>query len=269
MLNDDSKDNSKPTPIESPDGIRIQVSTANKMKFRNAVHADRELPELMKSILYFLIDKTNEGYGEDPRRFGWAYPLAETIAEHCGCSERAVWDNLGALEDGVTKSGVTIPQRWRVRVNRHGQKKRKGGGRNKRSWYFLDAWHEFGAVDKPAGYKRNGKLHHASGAYGSFSFLDEADGGSMSTTDGMSRRQQFLSLANLHHEHFGPVDQTVLDQAWMAFAESEIDFTIAAVNISGDEERAWSTSLVECLTRRLFDIEEGLEDPEQEDHVSS
>ncbi|MHC2409371.1 hypothetical protein ACVJGC_001962 [Bradyrhizobium diazoefficiens] len=110
MLRDESKDNSKPTPIESPDGIRILISTGNKMKFRNAIHADRELPELMKSILYFLVDKTNEGYGDDPRRFGWAYPLPSTIAKNCGCSERAVWDNLVALEDGVTKSGVIIPR---------------------------------------------------------------------------------------------------------------------------------------------------------------
>lgn len=267
MLHDESKDNSKPTPIESPDGIRIQISTGNKMKFRNAIHADRELPELMKSILYFLVDKTNEGYGDDPQRFGWAYPLPSTIAKNCGCSERAVWDNLVALEDGVTKSGVIIPERWRIRVNRHGQQKRKGGGRNKRSWYFLNAWHEFGAVDKPAGYKRTGKLHYVSGAYGAFSFLDEADGNFISTTDGMSRRQQFISLANMHYEIFGPVDQNVLDQAWMAFAESGIHFTIAAVNISGNEELAWSTSLVECLTKRLFDIEEELEDPEPEDRV--
>jgi hypothetical protein len=269
MSNEKIEGNSKPTPIiESPDGIRIQISTSNKMKFRNAVHADRDLPEMMKSILYFLIDKTNEGYGDEPQRFGWAYPLPKTIAEHFGCTERTVWTNLVALEDGVTKRGVTIPERWRIRVNRHGQMKRKGGGRNKRSWYFLSAWHEFGAVEKPADYKRTGTLHHVSGAYGAFSFLDEADGEFISTTDGMSRREQFIFLANLHCKIFGLIPQNVLDQAWVAFAESGIDFTIALQNISGNRRREWSTSLVECLTKRLFEIEEVQDNLESEDDIA-
>jgi hypothetical protein len=73
MSDDETKGNSKQTPIiESPDGIRIQISNRNKMKFRNAVHADTQLAEMMKSILYFLIDKTNEGFGDDPQKFGFA-----------------------------------------------------------------------------------------------------------------------------------------------------------------------------------------------------
>lgn len=266
MSHDKSKDDSKPTPIiKSPDGIRIQISTSNKMNFRNAVHAEKRLPELMKSIIDCLVDKTNEGYGSEPAKFGWAYPSPQFIAERCGCTERAVWGNLAALENGVTKKGVTIPERWRIRVNRHGQTRGKGGGRNKYSWYFLNAWHEFGAVDEPAEYVRTGKLQHVSGPYGGFSFLDEADGMFVSTTDGMSRREQFIALANLHHEVFGPVDRSILDQAWAAFADSGIHFTVAAVNISANENRRWSTSLVECLTKRLFDLEEGLRDPEPED----
>ncbi|MGY4333555.1 hypothetical protein ACVWWG_007972 [Bradyrhizobium sp. LB7.2] len=185
--------------IQSPDGIQIQISNSNKMKFRNAVHTDTELAEMMKSIIYCLIDKTNEGYGDEPQKFGWAYPLPKTIAEHCGCTERAVRTNLTALEDGVTKNGVTIPERWRMRVNRHGQARGKGGGRNKADWYFLDAWHEFGAVDKPGVDAKQilltGKLQHMSGEYGSFSFFDEADGDSIATTDGMSRKQQYVALA--------------------------------------------------------------------------
>ncbi|MHC2664566.1 hypothetical protein ACMA5K_33995 [Bradyrhizobium diazoefficiens] len=265
MTDDKSKGSSKQPPIiESPDGIRIQISTSNKMKFRNAVHADKQLPEMMKSILYFLIDKTNDGNRDEARKFGWAYPLPATIAEHCGCTVRTVWNNLAALEDGVTKDGVTISERWRIRVNRHGQTKGKGGGRSKKSWYFLNAWHEFGVVDKPGRYVRTGKLHHVSGAYGGFSFLDEADGEFISTTDGMSRRQQFIALANLHHDMFGPVDQSTLDQAWRTFVESEIHFTTAQINISMKEKdgRDWSTSLVECLTKRLFDIEGETEEAE-------
>lgn len=264
MTDDKSKGSSKQAPIiESPDGIRIQISVSNKMRFRNAVNADAKLPKMMKILLNFLIDKTNEGYGDDPRMFGWAYPLPKTMAQYCGCSERAVWNNLGALEDGVTKDGKVIPERWRIRVNRHGQTKGEGGGRNKNSWYFLNAWHEFGAVDKPGAYRRSGKLHHVSGAYGGFSFLDEADGKFISTTDGMSRRQQFIYLANMHHEMFGPVDQSVLDQAWIAFVESDLHCMTAAVNISANEEREWSTSLVECLTKRLFDVEDEAEGSEE------
>lgn len=264
MTDDKNKGRFKTTPIiESPNGIRLQITTSNKMRLRNAINADAKLPEMMKSILGCLVDLTNEGYGNDPRKFGWAYPLPKTIAERCGCSERTVWSNLTALESGKTKDGVVVPERWRVRVNRHGQTKGEGGGRSRNRWYFVEAWHEFAAIDKPAGYVRRGKLQHVSGAYGSFWFLDEADGRSISTTDGMSRRQQFIYLANMHHEMFGPVDQSVLDQAWIAFAEGDLHCLTAVMNIAANEGRDWSTSLVECLTKRLFDVElDEAEDPE-------
>ncbi|UPK32142.1 hypothetical protein IVB18_28030 [Bradyrhizobium sp. 186] len=238
--------------ILSPDGIRIQISNSNKMKFRNTVNADTGLAEMMKSIIYCLIDKTNEGYGDEPQKFGWAYPLPKTIAEHCGCTERAVWDNLTALEDGVTKNGVTIPERWRLRVNRHGKARNSGGGRSKANWYFLNAWREFGAVDKSGGDAKqillSGKPQHISGEYGAFSFLDEADGDSIATADGMSRRQQFVALANLYHEMGGRrVDQTMLNSAWNAFAKNGISFAVAVANLTEGE----SLSLSDCLNQKL------------------
>lgn len=241
----------KETPIiQSPEGVKIQVTVANKLRFQKAVRADRELPSLMSKIYCYLVDKTNEGYGDDETKFGWAYPAPKTIAEACGCDVRSVWNNLRWLEDGKTSKGTVVPERWRINVKRHGEKGR-AGGRNKNNRYFLPAWHEFGAVDCPkeSGNLGSVRLAKIDSEYGSFSFVDEADGQSIRTSDCMSRRQQFVWLSKLYSDlHSRPADKA----AWEVFNDSDISFDIACGNIAGSIEDGQSPAFAECLQRNLI-----------------
>jgi hypothetical protein len=133
--------------ITSPDGIPIRITAGNKLKFITALQnaPTAELGDIQRRIYARLIDKTNEGYGDDPERYGHAYPSFETLAKECGCTKRAVMENIAALETGVTKNGRIIPERWRIKVKRKGERGKGGAGNV--NMYWLPPWNEFGAVE--------------------------------------------------------------------------------------------------------------------------
>ncbi|WP_316158587.1 MULTISPECIES: helix-turn-helix domain-containing protein [unclassified Bradyrhizobium] len=157
MSHDESKGNFKPTPIIKPYGVRIQVTAGNKLKFITAVQRapKKELSDLQKRLYMRMIDKTNEGYGDDQGKHGHCYPNFVTLAEECGCTVSAVKANIAALETGVMKgrkrpdgtreADKIIPARWRIKVKRKGERGKGGAGRH--NIYWLPLWNEFGAVE--------------------------------------------------------------------------------------------------------------------------
>ncbi|MHC2583018.1 helix-turn-helix domain-containing protein [Bradyrhizobium diazoefficiens] len=319
MSYDEKKSNFKPaTIIESPDGILFQATQGNKWKFNRAVQRDSTgtYSKLQKQLMTILIDSTNEGYGDDRSKWGYAYPSYVTLAAECGCTAKAAKENIQKLEE---KGAVTVLRAAGERAS--GKKGRGGGGgRNKPNRYFLHGWNEFGCVEngnpqtvtanhrmeKTVTAKRgNGNGHagngnsragngarwlpdssslptssthlknthmHFASLSGAGSFVDEADGRSISTSDCMSARQQFHFLKHLYERKFGrPVsestvlegdedeDQVPVDGNWKAFREAsgQVHFTLAMMNI---EQAGPGHSFADCVSGKAWTPEH--DDPE-------
>lgn len=137
--------NNTDSVITSPDGVRIQITAGNKWKFNRAVQRDVTglYSRLQKDIMTILIDSTNEGFGGDRSRWGYAYPGYERLAAECGCTRRAVIENIAKLEQ---KKVLTVKRSAGQRAS--GRKDQGGGGgRNKSNMYFLHGWNEFGRLE--------------------------------------------------------------------------------------------------------------------------
>ncbi len=95
-----SNDNRPVQVITSPEGVKIQITAGNKWKFTRAVHraGKKQYSELQKQIMTILIDLTNEGYGPDLSKWGWAYPSFVKLAAECGCTPEAAKSNIKKLE---------------------------------------------------------------------------------------------------------------------------------------------------------------------------
>ncbi|GEC59553.1 hypothetical protein ABIF38_000299 [Bradyrhizobium japonicum] len=131
--------------ITSPDGVRIQITAGNKWKFNRAVQRDVTglYSRLQKDIMTILIDSTNEGFGSERSKWGYAYPGFDRLAAECGCTRRAVIENIAKLEQ---KKALTVKRSAGQRAS--GKKDRGGGGgRNKSNMYFLHGWNEFGRIE--------------------------------------------------------------------------------------------------------------------------
>ncbi|WP_038378648.1 helix-turn-helix domain-containing protein [Bradyrhizobium elkanii] len=142
--NNRSDYNTDPVVI-SPDGVHIQITAGNKWKFNRAVQRDVTglYSRLQKDIMTILIDSTNEGFGSDRSRWGYAYPGFERLAAECGCTRRAVIENIAKLEQ---KKVLTVKRSAGKRAS--GKRDQGGGGgRNKSNMYFLRGWNEFGRVE--------------------------------------------------------------------------------------------------------------------------
>lgn len=129
--------------IESPDGIPFHPTQGNKWKFNRAVQRSTGLySKLQKQLMTILIDSTNEGYGDDRSKWGYAYPSYLTLATECGCTPEAAKKNILKLEEkGVLSVLRAAGQRASGKKGRGG-----GGGRNKHNRYFLRGWNEIGRV---------------------------------------------------------------------------------------------------------------------------
>lgn len=333
MSYDEKKSNLKPTPIIKPYGVELQITAGNKLKFITAVQSapKRELSDLQKRLYIRMIDKINEGRGDDPERYGHAYPNFLTLARECGCTVSAAKNNIAALETGVMKgrkradgtreADKVIPERWRIKVKRLGERGKGGAGRF--NMYWLPLWNVFGAVDSDQnglretvhGEDRSETVHEDSktvrddaetvhGAHGNGprrgpdspysltssthlknthvqfasligagSFVDEADGHSIRTSDCMSARQQFHVLKSLYERKFGrPVADTpvadedeedgqvvLVDGNWKAFQEASgrVYFELAVMNI---EQAGPDHSFVDCVRGKVWTP--GQDDPE-------
>jgi len=299
------KSNDATPIITSPDGVRLQITQGNKLKFITAVQSapKKDLSDFQKRLYIRMIDKTNEGRRDDPEKHGYAYPSAVTLAKELGCTISAVKNNIAALETGVMKgrkrpdgsreADKIIPEHWRIRVKRVGERGKGGAGNS--NWYWLPLWNVFGAVDgDKSGQQKtvheddrsktvHGKTVHGDservhGDYekgprggpdspqiptspthlknthkhlaslgGAGSFVDEADGHSISTSDCLSPRQQFHFLKHKFECKFGqPVADSqieeldedddivrMVDGNWKAFREAadRVHFTVALMNI--------------------------------------
>ncbi|MCW2358853.1 MULTISPECIES: helix-turn-helix domain-containing protein [Bradyrhizobium] len=138
-------DNNTDSVITTPDGVRIQITAGNKWKFNRAVQRDVTglYSRLQKDIMTILIDSTNEGFGSDRSRWSYAYPGFERLAAECGCTRRAVIENIAKLEQ---KKVLTVKRSAGQRAS--GKKDQGGGGgRNKSNMYFLHGWNEFGRLE--------------------------------------------------------------------------------------------------------------------------
>lgn len=153
MSYDDKKSKFKPVAtIESPDGVLFRVTQGNKAKFNRAVQRHAEyLPasnvllysKLQKQLMTILIDSTNEGFGDDRSKWGYAYLSFKKLAAECACSEKAAKENVQKLEE---KGVLTVLRDAGLRAS--GKKGcGGGGGRNKTNRYFLHGWNEFGRVE--------------------------------------------------------------------------------------------------------------------------
>ncbi|MET4324450.1 hypothetical protein ABIB80_000255 [Bradyrhizobium sp. i1.15.2] len=153
MSYDEKKSNFKPALIiESPDGVPFRVTQGNKAKFNRAVQRSAQrLPgsnvplysKLQKQLMTILIDSTNEGFGDDRSKWGYAYLSFRKLAAECACSEKAAKENVQKLEKkGVLTVLRDAGQRASGKKGCGG-----GGGRNKTNRYFLRGWSEFGRVE--------------------------------------------------------------------------------------------------------------------------
>lgn len=344
MSHADKKSNFRPTPIIKPYGIELQITAGNKLKFITAVQSapKKELSDLQKRLYIRMIDKTNEGYGDDPEKYGHAFPNFQTLAKECGCTVSAAKNNIAALEtgamkgrkraDGTMEADKIIPERWRIKVKRKGERGKGGAGRF--NMYWLPLWNVFGALDGDEngpletvhGDDRSETVHektvhedsrtvhgesktvhgadengprggpdsphsltsstHLKNAHvqfasliGAGSFVDEADGRSISTSDCMSARQQFHFLKHLYERKFGrpvadnPVvdgdegdDQVLVDGNWKAFREASgrIHFTLAMMNV---EQAGLDHSFADCVSGKVWTPSEDLDVEEQQGGV--
>lgn len=348
MSYDEDKSNPKPTPIIKPYGVELQITAGNKLKFITAVQSapKKELSDLQKRLYIRMIDRTNEGRRGRQEQHGHAYPSFETLAKECGCTVSAAKSNIAALEAGVMKgrkradgtreADKLIPERWRIKVKRTGERGKGGAGRS--NMYWLPLWNVFGAVDGEQNGRqetvhwedRSETVHgktvhedsktvhddsetvhgahgngpqrgpdspysltsstHLKNTHGQFalligagSFVDEADGHSIRTSDCMSARQQFHFLKDLYERKFGrpvadnPVvdgdeedDQLLVDGNWKAFREASgrVDFTLAMMNI---EQAGPYDSFADCVSGKVWtpsddiDAEEQQQDEEAEE----
>ncbi|MET4090585.1 hypothetical protein [Bradyrhizobium sp. S3.5.5] len=157
MSHDEGRSNFKPTPIIKPYGVQLQITAGNKLKFITAVQnaPKKELSDLQKRLYIRMIDMTNEGYRGDSEKYGHSYPNFPTLAKECACTVSAAKNNIAALETGVMKgrnradgtreADKIIPERWRIKVKRQGERGKGGAGHF--NMYWLPLWNEFGAVD--------------------------------------------------------------------------------------------------------------------------
>ncbi|WP_441281149.1 hypothetical protein [Tardiphaga sp. 862_B3_N1_1] len=107
------------------------------MKFIRHMMRSTDLTFLQKVIVTVLIDLTNEGFGDDERKFGLAYPTLENLMVETGSSNGGLnkaLDQLAAMD--VIRIGAEKAP---------GAKKRPGG-RNVCNRYWLPGWNIFGAV---------------------------------------------------------------------------------------------------------------------------
>jgi hypothetical protein len=250
------RNNSEPTPIiESPDGVRIQVTQGNKLKFITAVQSapKAELSDLQKRLYFHMIDKTNEGFGNDTEKYGYAYPNFQTLAKACACSERAAKENIAALETGIMNghklrdgskgADKIIPDRWRIKVKRESERSKGGAGNVNRYW--LPLWNEFGAVDGKGASHSPSKLVSIVGAG---SFIDEANGESISTFDCMSKRQQFAFVSQFYQRK---LNRPVASDDWEAFREASdrASLELMIVNIG---EAGPGHSFSDCVSAKIY-----------------
>ncbi|MHC2380306.1 hypothetical protein [Bradyrhizobium liaoningense] len=330
MSHDKNDGNLGPTPIiTSPTGRRLKITQGAKLAFAAAVQEapQYELSGFQKRLYIRLIDRTNEGRKASPKKHGFAFPSAVTLARELGCSLSAVKENLTALETGVMagrkrKDGTKaadkiIPERWQIKVKRKVERGKGGAGNS--NLYWLPLWDKFAAVDVDCetvrdetvrgasetvrgetetvrGASRNGprrgpdsphaptspthlnKAHrHFASLIEAGSFVDEADGHSIATSDCMSARQQFHILKNFYEHKFGrpvaenPVlegdedeDQVLVDGNWKAFQEASghVDFTLAVMNI---DQAGPDHSFAECVSGKVWTPSEDIDAEEQQD----
>lgn len=147
--------------IISPSGKELLITSGNRWKFRNAVQSDRtgRYSRVQKDIVLALIDLTNEGFGEDPSKWGYAYPSFPLLAKKAGCCERAAKENVGKLEDkGVLTVRRSAGKRASGKSGEGG-----GGGRDNENMYFLRDWEVFGRVGngEPIKFTKDGLISAA------------------------------------------------------------------------------------------------------------
>lgn len=141
-----SNDNRAETSvIRSPDGVDIKITAGAKWKFARSVMRDPSVTDLQCRVLSVLIDKSNEGYGNDPTLFGYAYLSVPAIAAACG--ERDVRTIKRVLKE--LRTGEIVDQRTgNIKEVRKIWLKVVGDGKKGRSAvnrYWLFGWNEFGA----------------------------------------------------------------------------------------------------------------------------
>ncbi|MBR0789892.1 helix-turn-helix domain-containing protein [Bradyrhizobium manausense] len=137
------KINSDAPILRSPGGVKFRVTAGSKWKFTRAVQRDPRYSKLQKQLLTVLIDMTNEGRNDDESRWGYAYPGYDKLATECGCTRRAVIENITKLEEkAALKVHRSAGQRASGRKGHGG-----GGGRDNANLYFLCDWTEFGDTE--------------------------------------------------------------------------------------------------------------------------
>lgn len=132
MPQNTKKSKSEVPIITSPDDVKIQITAGRKLKFIRHVMQNTKRTALQKNVLAILIDRTNEGFGDDTSKHGLAFPSLLTLTDDVGASYsgvRKILDQLIELGD-IRKIG----------------EKEKRGGKDDVNHYWLSGWNEFGAV---------------------------------------------------------------------------------------------------------------------------
>ncbi|GEC47296.1 hypothetical protein ACK28Q_06190 [Bradyrhizobium japonicum] len=160
--NKNSNDNTTPAKIiTSPNGKELLITPGNRWKFRNAVQSDTSgrYSRLQKDITFALIDLTNEGFGEDRSKWGYAYPGFPQLAERAGCCLRSAKKNIGMMED----KGLLIVRRSAGKRASGKRGKGGGGGRDNDNEYFLNDWEVYGRVGngEPVKFTKEGLISAA------------------------------------------------------------------------------------------------------------